>query len=383
MKAKLKKNTEIFNKLFCIPNNWQNVLYVHTPFCLQKCKYCIYASIIPRGKEQIKNFFYRILPQQVDQYREILENLTFDQVYFGGGTPSIADPEILDKVYNYIPNFKDIPIKMTESSPYTITDDHIDLYHKYGFKYVSMGIQTLSPQVLKKQNRLCVSMEKLEYLVQRLNNLSFISNIDLIFFLDTGRLEDLAQCKKDMDIALGQLRPISITIHSDYYADKSLPKQEAMLELIDEMINRYPEYSCVNSCLEKNDANFDMVNGAEYRLMRDLKDFHFHMICKIPGSPCYGYNVLAIGAYDTFIPESNYFYILDFMDKYAYREVLKRNHDIFLDFLETRKLNGLKYPEYYTPDNFFKDISSEINFKEVLKEYRLPYLNFNKKNRFK
>lgn len=380
MKSILKNNRQIFRNLFRVPNHWQNVLYVHTPFCPQKCKYCIYASIIPSGKEQMNEFYYKILPAQIEYYRDVLENVEFDQVYFGGGTPSIADPETLATVYNQIPNFKNIPMKASEASPYTITDEHIDLFHQYGFTYISLGVQTLSTRVLKKQNRLVVPREKLEHIYQRLNQYSLICNADLIFFLDTGNLEDLAQSREDMNFTMGQLRPVSITIHSDYYADKTIPKQEAMLELIGEMINRYPRYECVNSLLDRADVEFDMLNGAEYRLMRDRKDFMFYMLSRIPGSPCYGYNVLAIGAYDTFVPESNYFYVLDFMDKYAYREILPRCEEICQDFLRVRKQLGRPHPPYYSMDNFFKKEAGKERFKEISKEFRLPYYAFDNKN---
>lgn len=380
MKAILKNNLEIFKKLFPISNHWQNVLYVHTPFCPQKCKYCIYASVVPSGKEQMQEFYHTILPAQIENYRDVMENVRFHQVYFGGGTPSIADPETLEKIYNRIPDFKNIPLKATEASPYTITDEHCDLYHKYGFTYISLGVQTISSRILNKQNRLVVPLEKLEHVYQRLNRYSVICNTDLIFFLDTGHPQDLVQARKDMEYTMSQLRPVSITIHSDYYADKSAAKQEAMMDLIREMTEKYPEYECVNSLLDKAEIQFDMLNGAEYRLMRDRKDFMFHMLSRIPGSPCYGYNVLAIGAYDTFVPESNYFYILDFMDKYAFREVILRCEEIYLDFLRVRKQLGLPHPEYYSGSNFFKDDAGKERFKEVLKEYRLPFYDFSHKN---
>jgi coproporphyrinogen III oxidase-like Fe-S oxidoreductase len=376
MKGILKNNVDIFKKLFTIPNNWQNVLYVHTPFCLQKCKYCIYASIIPSGQEQMDEFYNNVLPAHIEQYRDIFENVKFDQVYFGGGTPSIAAPETLEKIYNLIPNFKDIPIKMSESSPYTITDEHIELFDKYKFSYISLGVQTLSPRVLEAQNRLVVPLEKLQHIYDRLNNYSLVGNADLIFFLDTGHLEDMVQSRKDLDYTMGKLRPRSITIHSDYYADKSIAKQEAILELIDQMINRYPEYSCVNSLLDKSDIEYDMLNGAEYRLMRDHNDFMFYMLSRIPGSPCHGYNVLAIGANDTFVPESNYFYVLDFMDKYAYREVAMRSSEISLDFGRVRKKLGLSHPEYFSLDRFFKDQKGQDQFKDTLKSFRLPFHDF-------
>ena len=47
-----KDRIDLFNRLFTIKNNWHDVLYVHTPFCVQKCYYCVYSSKEPDGPDR-------------------------------------------------------------------------------------------------------------------------------------------------------------------------------------------------------------------------------------------------------------------------------------------------------------------------------------------
>ncbi|MCP5107124.1 MAG: radical SAM protein, partial [bacterium] len=191
----------------------------------------------------------------------------------------IADARTLENVYKQIPGFRDIPIKVTEASPYTVTDEHLDLFHEYAFDYVSLGVQTLSTPILEAQNRKVVSKEKLIHTCDRLHRSGIVGNIDLIVYLDTGGLADLEQTKTDLDDVMGEIRPVSITLHSNYNAAKTAEKQRAMIRLIKEKMERYPEYRCVNALLGESDGEIeeDKKNAAEYRLMRDRDDFHFYM----------------------------------------------------------------------------------------------------------
>jgi len=367
---------DLFNRLFTIKNNWHDVLYVHTPFCVQKCYYCVYSSKVPDGPEELDRFYNQVLPQQIEQYRPTLESVTFDQVYFGGGTPSIGDARTLEKTFERIPGFKNIPVKMTEASPFTVTDDHMELYHTYGFKFVSMGVQTFSTRILKAQNRRFVSKETLLHFCSLLERYGIISNLDLIFYLDTGGLDDLEYSRKDLHQMMSEIRPASITIHSSYLAKKSVEKRSAMIRLIKEMVETYPEYRCVNALLEESDVELDMTKVAEYRLMRKEKDFHYYMTPKIAESHRYGHNMIALGTYGKFKPRYNYYYIFDYMDKYSFKALVKKYKFISTDFEEIRKKLGLPYDKYMTYGDFFKNETDEEAFKKIIKEARLPYYKF-------
>lgn len=365
--------TELFNRLFQIENNWHDILYMHTPFCVQKCFYCVYSSKKLTGPEELDRFYNQVLPQQIEQYRPTLEAVNFEQVYFGGGTPSIADARTLEKTFERIPDFKHIPVKLTEAAPFTITDEHLALYHKYGFKFVSMGVQSLSPQILTAQNRRYVDEETLIRFCATMEQYDIISNIDLIFYLETGHLPDLEQNKKELSVVMSRIRPASITIHSSYMAKKSPEKQLAMIHLLKEMLEQFPEYQCTNARLEDAEIEVDIKYAAEYRLMRKEKDFHFYMTPKLPESHRYGHNMVALGAYEKFKPRYNYYYIYDYMDKYSFKALTKKYKFLSAEFEETRSKLDLPSDNYMTTGNFFKNEQGREQFKEIIKEARLPF----------
>lgn len=366
----------LFNRLFAIPNNWRNVLYVHTPFCKQKCFYCVYSSKSADNAEEMDNFYQNVLPRQFERMTPALEAAPFHEVYFGGGTPTIAEPETLERIYGGIPNFAAIPFKAGEASPYTITDRHIDLFARYGFNYVSLGVQTLDQRIVTAQNRLSVPRRRLEEICRALEQAGIVSNIDLIFFLDTGELKDIAYSLQDLLSVLGQIRPVSITLHFNYMIKRTKEKRAAMIRLLGEMLQRFPDYTCVNSLLDLEDAQLDMTAASEYRLMRESRDMNFYMIPKIPQSHAYGYNMLALGAYGDFKPRYNYFYLFDFMDKYVYRQMMLKYKDIILKHNHIRRNLGLPPQPMVEEHDFFKETSHRERFATVMREAGLPVYEF-------
>ena len=378
MNNQSKNTADIFNQLFLIENNWQNVLYIHSPFCLRKCHYCIYGSRVPSSMEELENFFHKIISEQIERYKPVLENAVFDQVYFGGGTPTITDAGTLESVYRRIPRFRDIPVRATEVSPYTVTDEHLQLFHEYGFSYVSMGVQTLDKRVLEKENRLAVNNEKLNYLCRRLDEYGTISNVDLIFFLDTGEITDLEITRRDLETMMGSIRPVSMTLYTNYRVPKSFENRKGTIRLVREMLGKYPEYRCINSALDESETEvrYEMENSVEYRLMRTKQDFEFYMLQKVPQIHPYGYNMLAIGEYMNFKPRYNYYYILDFIDKYMWKDCFQRARDLDFGFEETRKQLGLPYRNFRENNKFFIDETGKEKFKDVIKQAGYPYYEF-------
>ncbi len=375
MNQQEKNRTELFKQLFLIANNWRHVFYIHTPFCLRKCNYCIYGSKLPSSREELAAFFHTHLPRQIQSYRSVLEQVKFDEIYFGGGTPTIADAQTLENLYGQIPNFQDIPLKGTEFSPYTVTDEHLDLFHRRGFAYASMGVQTLDQRVLQKENRFVVNQDKLDYICRYLEEHHIISNVDLIFFLDTGGPADLEITGKDLDIMMSSIRPVSITLYVNYRVPKSLENRKGVIRLLKAKLEKYPEYRVINSILTDSAVEYDMTNSAEYRLMRNRFDFNFYMLQKVPQIHPFGHNMLAVGEYGNIKPRYNFYYVYDFIDKYQWKDSFKRARELDREFEETRRKLGFPYFDFINPP-FFSDETGKEHFKEILTQSGYPYYEF-------
>ncbi len=368
-----QNEARLYRQLFSIPNSWKNVLYVHTPFCRQKCFYCVYGSKEPYDDGELDEFYLRQLPAQICQIRDILETVDFDQIYFGGGTPTIAAALTLERIFEQIPNFESISFKACEASPDTIDDGHIDLFSSHGFSYISLGVQTLSRRVLEAQNRPAVSPGRLMEICHSIEGRGIIVNLDLILFLDTGREKDLDSARDDLELLMGNIRPASITLHYNYHIQKSPDLRRAMMRLAEEMTLRFPDYSCVNSLLEEEDIAGDMLHSAAYRLMRTSKDLDYYMMPKIPWMHAYGHNMLALGEYRHFRVRYNYYYICDFIDKFTYGRVLERNREVAVDFDRIRLRLGLPVTGYSDREDFFVGQEGKREFKRIVTAANLPF----------
>jgi hypothetical protein len=358
--------------LFLIKNYWKNVIYVHSPFCLEKCKYCIYHSYI--GSEKDKSDFYNVnLPSQFRLYNRLLNSVNFDEIYFGGGTPTVANAKILENIFCKIPNFNKIPKKMTEIHPYSVTDEHLSLFKKYNFSYISMGVQTLSERILRKHNRLFVSKDKLKHIINTLSNYKIISNVDLIFFLDSGELSDLRQGEKDLEYVMKTLKPKSIVIHLNYKARKSVLKNIEVMKLIRKYLSKYHEYKCTNSLLKNSDAVFDSENNAEYRLMKDEIDFEFYMAGCHPNIPIFGYNILGLGYYKHIDSITNiHNFVLKNFGNYSVGDnctfKIQNLQKIYNRYVKVRENKSLSY---FNPGNYFyKNKQNNSIFKTIIREIK-------------
>ncbi|HHX68121.1 MAG TPA: coproporphyrinogen III oxidase, partial [Gallicola sp.] len=64
-------------------------IYVHIPFCKEKCYYCDFITM-PYQEKRIGEYF-SLLEKEVYMYKDKFKNYTIDSIYFGGGTPSFVD----------------------------------------------------------------------------------------------------------------------------------------------------------------------------------------------------------------------------------------------------------------------------------------------------
>ena len=76
-----------FNKLY-LESSGKKILYIHTPYCPSKCKYCICKSTVCKEQEKVDDYAVNVLIPQIQAESALLERVDFSEVYFGGGTPT-------------------------------------------------------------------------------------------------------------------------------------------------------------------------------------------------------------------------------------------------------------------------------------------------------
>ena len=130
-------------------------LYVHIPFCIRKCAYCDFASFSNVEAGARERYIERLC-EEIESYKRE-EKIGVDTVFFGGGTPSLLEPDELSSIlasvrksFNITPGAE---ITM-EMNPGTITSQKVRAYTALGVNRVSIGCQSFNENELKILGRI-------------------------------------------------------------------------------------------------------------------------------------------------------------------------------------------------------------------------------------
>lgn len=130
-------------------------IYIHIPFCVQKCHYCDFCSA-PAGEDLKKQYVSALIKNIASASRHFNKN-TVDSIFFGGGTPTCLSPqalsEILDTVKKHYSVTKDAEISL-ECNPATANIKDFKLLKASGFNRLSMGLQSTHNKELKALGRI-------------------------------------------------------------------------------------------------------------------------------------------------------------------------------------------------------------------------------------
>ncbi|MBP5194073.1 MAG: coproporphyrinogen III oxidase family protein, partial [Clostridia bacterium] len=130
-------------------------IYVHIPFCRQKCTYCDFASYPDEiGKAEA---YFACLYKEMRSRAESLKEKTFDTVYFGGGTPSFVDPKYILGCMRLIRERFDLAdnAEITlEVNPGTLDRNKYRIYKEAGINRYSIGLQSADDNMLRRLNRI-------------------------------------------------------------------------------------------------------------------------------------------------------------------------------------------------------------------------------------
>ena len=193
-------------------------VYIHIPFCIQRCHYCDFATY---AKDQISpnQDYVETICQEIKKRKQLFPQKTLSTIYFGGGTPSLLSG---DQIAQIISQFHkegflfqdDIEITL-EVNPATLTEVKITKYKKAGVNRISIGCQSFNDEYLKNCNREHNSKDTFNTIKLVSENFDNYS-LDLLFSLPYQNLETL---QKDIEI-LCDLNPPHISAYCLTVPDK-------------------------------------------------------------------------------------------------------------------------------------------------------------------
>lgn len=170
-------------------------LYIHIPFCKQKCLYCDFPSYA--GKESLINEYIRALNEEILRK---CSKYKIASIFVGGGTPSYLNEinlESLLKTINLL-DFKDEFEFTIECNPGTLNEEKLALMKNYNVNRISMGLQTTNDNLLKEIGRIH-SFEEFKKNYNQARKAGFENiNVDLMFGLPNQHMKDWKASLEDV-----------------------------------------------------------------------------------------------------------------------------------------------------------------------------------------
>lgn len=173
-------------------------LYIHIPFCAQKCLYCDFPSFA--RKDHLRKAYIEALNKEIISLREKHNNLEINTIFIGGGTPSVLEADELECLLKEVAKLnmaKDIEYSM-ECNPGNLTEEKLEVMKKYGVNRISMGLQAKQDNLLKGLGRIHnYKTFKENFLLAKKVGFNNI-NVDLMFGLPNQRLNEWEETLREI-----------------------------------------------------------------------------------------------------------------------------------------------------------------------------------------
>jgi putative oxygen-independent coproporphyrinogen III oxidase len=272
-------------------------LYVHVPFCIKKCDYCAFFSypLIGNKESEEREKSYKDKKVLIDVYLNGLEAEIqqrqkdapsgVSSLFIGGGTPTalgIEDLELLLQILKQGFLLEPGAEATVEGNPGTLNEEKLELLRRYGINRFSLGVQSLSDQILKEIGRIHTA-EQVRQSIHLIRAAGFANlNLDLIFGLPGQSLtewqETLEQalefCPEHLSLyglMVEEGTPLARRLESDETGKILLPDDDLQARMYTWAITRleistYIHYETSNFALPGFECkhNLNYWNGEDY-----------------------------------------------------------------------------------------------------------------------
>lgn len=214
-------------------------LYIHIPYCSQKCIYCDFFSVATRKS---KKEYLQALAKEIQNRKNYLSN-PIKTLYFGGGTPSNLDFDELNLVFDSLKSNFDLTKceEITfEANPEHLNYEYLTFLRRKGINRLSIGIQSFKDSDLKTLCRKHDSQQAIHaYKAARQAGFENIS-LDLMFNLPNQTTQAWKQnLEKAIELSPEHLSCYSLTIEEGTILDKMIQKGKFTLPNEDEILTQF------------------------------------------------------------------------------------------------------------------------------------------------
>ncbi|ALS27268.1 coproporphyrinogen III oxidase [Paenibacillus sp. 32O-W] len=222
-------------------NSSPRALYIHIPFCTNKCHYCDFTSYVLNG-QPVDDYLDALEREMAETVRRIPPE-TIDTVFVGGGTPTVLAPAQMERflasVRRHFPLARDAEFSM-EANPGTTDKDKLEAMRAGGVNRISFGVQSFDNGLLERIGRIH-NVEDVYRSIELARETGFANlSIDLMFGLPgqtVGLLEDSVE--RALALRLPHYSLYSLKVEENTLFHKLYERNELPLPTEDEELAMY------------------------------------------------------------------------------------------------------------------------------------------------
>ena len=255
-------------------------LYLHWPFCESKCPYCDFNSHVMGSVDQ--DVWRDAYLAEIARYAEETSENLLQTIYFGGGTPSLMQPDLVADVIAAVrkawPTTNDLEITL-EANPGSVEVGKFQAFRSAGVNRVSLGLQALNDGALKALGRAHTKREALAALDVARSTFDRVS-FDLIYARQFQSLDEWrAELTEALEMANDHLSLYQLTVEEGTAFHKraaigklpGLPEEDLGAEMYDitqEMTDAagLPAYEVSNHARKGSESRHNLIywRGGDY-----------------------------------------------------------------------------------------------------------------------
>ena len=191
-------------------------LYIHWPFCLSKCPYCDFNSIVSNNIDHI--IWQNAYKAELKYWAEKIGKRSVSSIYFGGGTPSLMSPALVDDIIKYAKQLftfaNNIEITL-EANPTSTETNKLNEFKSVGINRISLGVQSLREKSLEFLGRTHNVLEAKKAIIET-QKIFNRSSFDLIYALPNQNIKLWKdELREAVDLAHNHLSLYQLTIEEN------------------------------------------------------------------------------------------------------------------------------------------------------------------------
>ena len=239
-------------------------VYIHIPFCIQKCYYCDFNSYALKG--QPVQDYLQALSVEMSLITAKNPPEKIKSIFIGGGTPTVLTAEQLEMLFiallQYFPNWEaDIEFTV-EANPGTLSEEKLKVMRQYGVNRLSIGVQSFQNELLKFIGRIH-SVEDVYHSIAAARKSGFNNiSIDLMFGLPKQTIAMFQDSlKKALELDLPHISVYSLKVEEDTPFYLSYEKNALPLPDEDEELKMYLQ--AISELSNNNLKQYEISNFAK------------------------------------------------------------------------------------------------------------------------